>query len=164
MLAKIQQTEKDHLATFTRQLRHSVEAVWAMLTDNEKLSLWFPELRVKDLRAGGVIQFNMPDGTAIDMKITDFNALSVLEYTWGEDLVRFELYPEPNGTKLLLKETIHKITDHTPKDLAGWHVCLDVIAALLDNQRIEDRKEVWKKWYDNYRKLVERATGGSSSG
>ena len=52
---------------------------------------------------------------------------------WGEDRVRFE-YPEAEGCRLVLIETITKITDHTPKDIAGWDVCLDAIEALLDGR------------------------------
>lgn len=150
MLASIQKLEEGFLAIFERHLPHSVEDVWAMLTDNDKIPLWFPELRVQDLREGGIIQFSMPDGSAIDMIIIDYKTLSVLEYTWGEDLVRFELSPQAEGTYLVLKETIHKITDHTPKDLAGWHVCLNVIEVLLNGKSIDNLKEEWEKWYEQY--------------
>lgn len=154
MLAKLQKVEEGYRATFDRHLPQPIDDVWVMLTDNDKLPLWFSELKVKDLRVGGIIEFNMPDGSTIDMEITDFKARSILEYTWGEDLVRFELSPEAEGTHLILTETIYNITDHTSKDLAGWHVCLDVIAAILDGRKIESRKEEWKKWYEQYTQAV----------
>jgi hypothetical protein len=81
---------------------------------------------------------------------------SILEYTWAEDLVRFELNPEIDGCKLVLNEKLTKITDHTPRDLAGWHVCLDVINALLDGQTIESRKDEWQKWYEKYSEAIEK--------
>jgi hypothetical protein len=56
---------------------------------------------------------------------------------------------------LLLIEKITKITSHTPKDLAGWHVCLDVIEALLDDRTLESREVEWKAWFDKYQKHVE---------
>ncbi|GIO05017.1 hypothetical protein J31TS6_10450 [Brevibacillus reuszeri] len=155
MLADIQKTDEGFTARFERQLKHSVESVWAYLTENEKLATWFSELSVDDLREGGSIKFDMQDGTFEEMKITALQTYSVLEYTWGEDLVRFELYPEAEGCLLVLKEYITKLTSHTPRDLAGWHVCLDVIAALLDEREIPSRQEEWKKWYEQYVKAVE---------
>ncbi|QQZ09683.1 SRPBCC family protein [Heyndrickxia vini] len=156
MLASIQKVEDHYVAKFERQLQHPVEKVWAMLTDNQKLSKWFSELRVKDLRKGGMMLFDMQDGTFEEMEITEFEMYSILEYTWAEDNVRFELYKEQDGCLLILNETINKMTNHTPKDLAGWHVCLDVISALLDGRTIESRKNEWEKWYVKYIQLTER--------
>ncbi|MGG1679849.1 SRPBCC family protein [Neobacillus sp. NRS-1170] len=156
MLAEIKKDGNGYIANFERHLNHSVEDVWSYLTDNDKLPKWFPELRVDELREGGVIKFNMGDGTFIEMKITELKMQSILEYTWAEDLVRFELYPENEGCKLVLNEKLTKITAHTPRDLAGWHVCLDVIHALLDGRTIESRKDEWQKWYDKYSESVEK--------
>lgn len=154
MLAVIQKVENGYTARFERQLTHSVETVWSMLTDNEKLFHWFSELRVEDLREGGMIKFDMQDGTFIDMEVLELRIYSVLEYTWGEDIVRFELYSEPVGCRLVLIEKLSKITDHTSKDLAGWHVCLDVIHALLDGRTTDFRQAEWKKWYEKYKEAV----------
>jgi uncharacterized protein YndB with AHSA1/START domain len=142
--------ENGHIARFERRLKHSVEKVWSSLTENEELSKWFSELRIDDLREGGIIKFDMQDGSFEEMTILELKINSVLEYTWGEDIVRFELYPEAGGCRLVLIEKIKTITNHTPKDLAGWHVCLDVINALLDGRTIEFREEEWKNWYEEY--------------
>src|SRR4051794_36156679 len=123
MLALIEEVKNGYSARFERHLQHSIEEVWSWLTENEKLAKWFSELRVDELREGGVIKFDMQDGSFEDMEILELKMYSVLEYTWGEDIVRFELDPEPEGCQLVLKETIKRITDHTPRDLAGWHVC-----------------------------------------
>lgn len=156
MLAIIQPAKSGFKATFERYYGHAVEDVWAYLTDNEKLKQWFAELHVEELREGGVIKFDMQDGTFEEMAITSFAAGSVLAYTWGEDHVRFELFPEPKGCKLLLIEEIARITSHTPRDLAGWHVCLEVIRELLDGQPVEPRKPQWEGWYEQYKALTER--------
>ncbi|GAA3403383.1 SRPBCC family protein [Paenibacillus hodogayensis] len=155
MLAVLQQTGDGYVARFERHLKHPVEKVWSFLTENDKLKKWFSELHVDELREGGVIRFDMQDGTFEEMKILDFRLHSVLEYTWGEDRVRFELYPEPDGCRLVLIETITEITDHTPKDLAGWHVCLDVVEALLDDRTLDSRKKEWEARYKEYVQLVD---------
>ncbi|MNJ31584.1 hypothetical protein D3C77_262250 [compost metagenome] len=68
--------------------------------------------------------------------------------------MRFELYPEAEGCGLVFIEKLGQITDHTPKDLAGWHVCLDVIQKLMDGQTIEERYEEWKIWYEKYTQIL----------
>ncbi|GAB6929197.1 SRPBCC family protein [Paenibacillus sp. JCM 10914] len=153
MLAVVQQVGNETIVKFERKLKHSVEKVWSYLTDNDKLPQWFPELRVEDLRQGGKITFDLGDGTYEDIEILDYKEFAVLEYTWGEDRVRFELYPDPEGCRLVLIERITNVTDHTPKDIAGWDVCLDVIEALLGGKTIEARKDVWKVKYEQYVQL-----------
>ncbi|WP_028547500.1 SRPBCC family protein [Paenibacillus sp. UNC451MF] len=155
MLAKLQKVEKGYMALFERHFKQSTEEVWAYLTENPKLEQWFTELEVKDLRKDGLIKFNMPDGSHLDITIIDLEPHAVLAYTWGEDQVRFELSSEPSGCQLLLKEDITAITSHTPKDLAGWHVCLDVIEALLDGKTI-DRHAEWERMYGQYIQAVEK--------
>jgi uncharacterized protein YndB with AHSA1/START domain len=150
MLATLEKNEPNYIATFERHYPHSVDEVWAMLTENDKLKSWFSELKVDELRRGGRILFDMGNGNFEEMIITDFSDHAALEYTWGDDKVRFELSPEPNGCKLLLIETITKLTDHTPRDLAGWHVCLDVIGVLLDGKQVDDRKKLWEPLYEQY--------------
>lgn len=158
MLAVIEKEENGFIAKFERHMKHPLEEVWSYLTDNDKLPKWFPELRVEDLRDGGIIKFNLQDGNFIDMKIIDYKMFSVLELTWGEDSVRFELEQEADGCILILIEKLNKITAHTPKDLAGWHVCLDVISAVLDGRTIESRTDEWKKWFEKYTKAINEIT------
>jgi uncharacterized protein YndB with AHSA1/START domain len=155
MIAHIEKVENYFTATYERQLNHSVEEVWSYLTDNEKLPKWFSELHVDELRKGGVIKFDMGDGTFDELPILELKEYSVLEFSWWKDTVRFELSEESNGCLLRLIEKIHTLTDHTPRDLAGWHVCLDVIQALLDGRAIE-RKEEWKTWYEKYVKEIKK--------
>lgn len=156
MLAVIEKVEGGYIARFDRPLNHSVEKVWAALTENDKLAKWMPNLQVEDLRQGGTIKFDMKDGsgTFLDIEITDFIEYSVLEYTWGKDRVRFELYPKPDGCLLVLKEFISTLSDHTSKDLSGWHVCLDVLSALLNGITMEFPKGEWAKWHEQYVEAV----------
>ncbi|MBS4189513.1 SRPBCC domain-containing protein [Bacillus sp. FJAT-49705] len=143
-VSRNKKTDRIYLAHFERQLHHSVEKVWSMLTDNKMLSKWFSELSVEELREGGIIKFDMQDGTFEELEITELKMFSVIQITWGEDSVRFELYPESEGCRLILTEKIYKMTNYTSKDLAGWHVCLEVIKALLDGIAFHSRESEWK--------------------
>ncbi|WP_168121039.1 SRPBCC family protein [Paenibacillus sp. HB172176] len=150
MLAVVEQTNTGYTATMKRDFKHSAEEVWAMLTVNDKLSRWFPELRAMELKQGGTMRFQMQDGTSMNMDIVDYAEGSLLEFTWDKDLVRFELYGREAGCHLIFVEKLDKITDHTPKDLAGWHVCLDVIGTLLDGGQLESREKEWRMWFQRY--------------
>ncbi|WP_453993727.1 SRPBCC family protein [Bacillus nitroreducens] len=155
MLATIEKVEPNYIATFERHYPHSVGAVWDMLTVNDQLQTWFSELTVDNLRKGGRILYDMGNGNFEEMMITDLSDHSVLEFTWGDDRVRFELTPEQDGCKLLLNETITRITGHTPRDLAGWHVCLDVIGVLLSGKQVENRKHLWEPIYEKYVEAID---------
>lgn len=150
MIATLHQVENGYTATFKRHMNHTIGQVWAMLTENEKLEEWFSELSVDDLRVGGNFIFDMQDGTFEEMEILELEMKSILAFTWDKDIVRFELFPETEGCLLVLTEKINMLTDHTPRDLAGWHVCLDVIQALLDGNIIQSRKAEWESWYPKY--------------
>jgi hypothetical protein len=55
---------------------------------------------------------------------------ALLEYTWEQDVLRWELAAVPGGTRLTLRHTVEDkgwITRVT----AGWHLCLDVAERAL---------------------------------
>ena len=51
---------------------------------------------------------------------------------------------------MIFTEKFKTITSQTTKDLAGWHVCLDVIKSLLDGKPIDSREEEWEKAHSKY--------------
>lgn len=63
MLATIEEQSNHHVATFKRQLPHSIDVVWAAITENDKLQKWMSNLEIIDLRKNGKMHFNMNDGT-----------------------------------------------------------------------------------------------------
>jgi uncharacterized protein YndB with AHSA1/START domain len=153
MLAVIEKEDAGYIARYERTLNHSIEKVWAALTQNKNLEKWFPNLQVVDLRSEGIIKFNMNDGTgsSFDIHIRECKENEVLEYDWGDGWVRFELYPKTEGCQLELIEFIKALNDHTSKDLAGWHVCLDVLSDLLSGKEYaEFPKENWENWHKQY--------------
>jgi hypothetical protein len=58
----------------------------------------------------------------------------LLEYTWGDNDLRWELEPLGDGTRLTLW---HNIDRHfIAWGAAGWHVCFDVLDRFLAGQPI----------------------------
>lgn len=154
MIAEVTRTQQGYTAIFDRKLAHEPEQVWRMLTDNQKIQRWFAGLQIEKSGKDGYLTFDMGHGKFEKMAITDYEERKRLGFEWGEDHVLFKLTPEEGGTRLQLVETIQALTDHTPKDVAGWHVCLDVLEALLDKKGIERTLE-WEHWYPEYKRLFE---------
>lgn len=157
MLASLIKNDNVFIATFERTFDQPVEKVWSVLTENNQLAKWMSHLEIKDMRKGGLIIFNHNDGSGnfIEMEITDYVEQSVIEFEWGNDIVRFEVHPTETGSVLLLKEFIKDLTDHTPKDLAGWHMCLNIFNDVVNGveNQMPDNNE-WEKWYEEYKNLV----------
>jgi uncharacterized protein YndB with AHSA1/START domain len=118
---------------FTRELRHDAETVWKAITEPEHLKAWFPDRVTGEWTVGGELVFS-PDSAVIadfrgQVRVVDSPRL--LEFTWGPDLLRFEIEPHGDGCTLTLLDTFDE-QGKAARDAAGWHVCVDQLAAELD--------------------------------
>ncbi|MGC4856838.1 SRPBCC family protein [Micromonospora sp. DT4] len=123
---------------FVRDLRHPPAAVWAALTDPAQLAQWAPFLVDRDLGSPGAAVLTLVDGgTSVEQtaEVRRAEPPHLLEYTWGDDLLRWELTPSDSGTRLTLR---HTVADRgaLPMVAAGWHLCLDVADRLLDGDPV----------------------------
>jgi uncharacterized protein YndB with AHSA1/START domain len=123
---------------FVRLLRHGPERVWEALTDPVQVAQWAPYTTDRDLGSVGDATLTMVDGDVgqeLGASVTRAERPRVLEYTWGEDRLRWELAPEGSGTRLTLRHTVAG-KEWLAKAAAGWHLCLDVAERLLDGEPI----------------------------
>jgi uncharacterized protein YndB with AHSA1/START domain len=123
---------------FVRELRHPPEKVWAALTDPAQLREWSPFVADRDLGHTGDAVLTMIDGdTSEDLPgvVRRAEPVTILEYTWGTDVLRWELAATDSGTRLTLRHTMDD-RDGLPKVAAGWHLCLVVAERLLDGRPI----------------------------
>ena len=124
---------------FVRELRHPPAKVWQALTDPRELAKWAPFDPDRDLGTPGPAALTMAGGSApeppLPSTVVRAEAPKLLEYTWGEDLLRWELAPTASGTRLTLS---HTMGDRTwlPKTAAGWQICLDVAEQALSGESI----------------------------
>ena len=116
--------------TFTRRLAHPVEQVWRAVTEPEHLAAWFPQQIIGERRAGAPLRFVSPAGDGFDGEMLAFQPPTLLELTWGGDRLRIELRPDGPGTVLTLTDTFGEL-GKAARDAAGWHECLDRLAASL---------------------------------
>lgn len=58
----------------------------------------------------------------------------LLELRWGrEDILRFELRPDGDGTRLTFTHTFGELGKAT-HDASGWHECFELLDCKLDGQ------------------------------
>jgi uncharacterized protein YndB with AHSA1/START domain len=139
-LAEVTYQEDDGRWTvaFVRDLRQPPEKVWAALTEPEQVGRWAPFTAGRDLGRTGEATLTMVDGDSpydLPATVHTARAPTLLEYSWGDDLLRWELTPTATGTRLTLRHTVQG-RDWMPKVAAGWHLCLVVAERLLDGQPI----------------------------
>jgi uncharacterized protein YndB with AHSA1/START domain len=128
MLGQLEQIESRWRLRFTRELRHRPEKVWRALVEPEHLDAWFPTTMEGDRVEGAELTFSFRENEVPSMhgEMITYDPYSVLEFKWGEDLIRFELRPESDGTVLTLFDTFDEL-GRGARDAAGWHVCLDLL-------------------------------------
>src|SRR5262245_20071754 len=90
------------VARFERSLAHPPEKVWRALTEDDHLAAWFPTTIEGERAAGAPLTFRHRDVDLEPMsgEVRACEPPSLLELTWGEDVLRFELSPEGDGTAL----------------------------------------------------------------
>jgi uncharacterized protein YndB with AHSA1/START domain len=131
-----------------RQLADPPAVVWQALTEREQLRSWFPCDVIVEGGAwepGAAITFEFPP-EVIDMTLTgevlEVDEPNALAFTWGEEVLRFELTANDAGTRLVL-------TDEVPpsaaaRNAAGWELCLDRLAGL------EPAADAWRPRFEAY--------------
>jgi uncharacterized protein YndB with AHSA1/START domain len=147
---------------FVRDLSHPPERVWAALTDPTQLREWSPFTADRDLGRTGDATLTMIDGEVTE----DLPALvgraerpTALEYSWGTDLLRWELMAAESGTRLTLRHTVQD-PEWVPKVAAGWHICLDVAERFLDGNPVgaivgeNARNYGWDELHDAYAEML----------
>ncbi|SCG44749.1 SRPBCC family protein [Micromonospora humi] len=147
-----------------RELRHPPEKVWAALTDPGQLAEWAPFLADRDLGRPGDATLSTVDGDRTHpapATVLRADRPSVLEHTWGDGLLRWDLNPTGAGTTLTLRHRIDR-PDLAPMVAAGWHLCLDVAGHLLDGDPVgpirgaEAKDFGWAELRDAYAERLDR--------
>ncbi|HEY0000448.1 MAG TPA: SRPBCC family protein [Actinoplanes sp.] len=123
---------------FIRDLRHPPAVVWTALTDPAELDRWAPFAAPHDLGKTGETTLTMVDGDErVDLPATVLRAEPpvLLEYTWADDRLRWDLEPTAAGTRLTLHHTLAE-PGMQAMVAAGWHLCAEVLRRLLDGDPV----------------------------
>jgi uncharacterized protein YndB with AHSA1/START domain len=136
--AKLEEVDGRAALRFERALPHPPERVWRALTDVDEQGAWHPTPARIEPRVGGAVEWRTERFEHWEPgEVTAYEPPRLLAYTWSKeespdpDLLRWELRPHDEGCLLIL---VHSFGDRlkAARDGAGWHVCLDSLAASLD--------------------------------
>ncbi len=148
----LEQTNRGPRLRFERRLGHPLEQVWRAITQPEHLAAWFPDRIVVDRwEVGAPLRFHgapVPGGS-FDGEVRAFEPQRMWEIRWGTDIVRLEIEPDGDGTKLTLFDTIDQV-GKAARDAAGWHACLDRLEHHLDGTPLPEAVERWQAVHQGY--------------
>ena len=107
MLGTLEQASTGWRLRFTRELAHPADRVWRAVTEAEHLRAWFPMRIHGDWVVGSPLTFSDPDGRGLEFtgKVLVYQPPSVLEFSWGPDVLRLEIEPRGAGCTLTLLDT-----------------------------------------------------------
>jgi len=157
--AQVRSDGEKRTLILVRELRHPREKVWQALTNPAHLHEWAPfdadaslatpgatvklttvgaptpritETRVTETRVTEtrVTETRVTETRVTETKVTRADAPHLLEYNWGGFNMRWELESMGDGTRLTLWTNIGP--RFISMGAAGWHICFDVLAHLLD--------------------------------
>jgi uncharacterized protein YndB with AHSA1/START domain len=135
--ARVQKDGDKWTLILVREIRHAPATVWQALTDPAHLSEWAPFDADRNLAAVGPIKFSMvgsPKSQVFHTTVKRADPPSLLEYSWGDSDLRWELAPVDGGTRLTLWHNIDR--RFIAWGAAGWHICFDVLERLLGGEPI----------------------------
>ena len=141
-----------------RVVPHPPARVWTALTDPDHLAQWGPFETERPLTSTGPVRLTTRDSG--EAKPSDERVLAVepetlVEYSWGSDVLRWEVHPHEDGARLVLR---HRFPDRAeaPSYAAGWQLCLQSLAELLGNGATRSRVGTsapaygWQELHDKY--------------
>lgn len=141
------------------RINNGVASCFKLVATTAGLQKWFGELEMGELSATGYLLFHMTETEKIKMPILEFEENAALGFAWDNDAVYFQFVPlSENETQLIFTEEITQVTEHTPRDLAGWTLCLEAFKKAAEGESYTFDKAKFEVLYRDYqKKLVDAA-------
>lgn len=138
--------------------------MWAAITDPAQLEQWFPtSVEFSGLRPGAAIDFRFAQDAYPPMtgEVREVDAPHRLAFTWGDDVLTFELADQQDGSacRLAFEVALDSATK-AARDSAGWDNCLDMLEEVVDGGTPERPylSGKWRRYYEEYKRLGLPAT------
>jgi len=157
--AEVRKEGEKWTLVLVRDLRHPPTKVWKALTDPAELREWAPFDADRNLGITGPAKLTTvgsPTPQVSESKVKRAEAPRLLEYSWGDNEMRWELTPHAGGTRLTLWHNIDR--RYVAMGAAGWHICFDVLDRFLADDPIgrivagEAMKFGWQRLNAEYAK------------
>ena len=163
---RLEQAGEQWQLVFTRHLLHPPSKVWRAITEADHVSQWFPADILGDRRAGAALRFvfREDEGPELPGEMRIFEPEALLEFTWSDEVMRFELSDDGHGGTVLRFVNTFADLGKAARDAAGWHSCLDVLEAMLDGTKPPEER--WNDVHPHYVAVFppEAATVGPPEG
>jgi uncharacterized protein YndB with AHSA1/START domain len=125
--------------------------------DRDQLRSWFPcDVVVEGGHWTVEAAISFPfSPEVIDMTLTGevlvVDEPHLLAFSWGDEILRFELSPEDGGTRLVLLDELP--AGAAARNAAGWDECLDRLAGL------DSGSNAWQPRFEAYSAAFESVIG-----
>jgi uncharacterized protein YndB with AHSA1/START domain len=146
---------------FERRYAQPVERVWRAITEPDQMSAWFPSDVIGERATGAELTFDdasqraeadeageprRADGPDFTGRVIAFDPPRVFSFTWAGEVLRFELHPDGDGTRLVFTQLLsHRSV--AARNGAGWHGCLLALDGLLGEAvTAEDDASVYEEF------------------
>jgi uncharacterized protein YndB with AHSA1/START domain len=137
-----------------RELRHPPTKVWQALTEPEHLREWAPFDADKSLASTGTVKLSTVGAPAPQVSETVVKRAEppkLLQYSWGDNDLRWQLEPLGKGTRLTLWHNIDR--RYISWGAAGWHICFDVLDAHLAGEPLGRMVGMQTMKFDGWQRL-----------
>ncbi len=139
MDATLQRSGTGFTIRFERDLAHTPEKVWRVISERALLTQWFPCDIVGEWKTGAPLRFVFPDEVAgmvaeVDThgKVLACEVGRLLEFSWGTgSVLRMEIVPNERGCRFVLSDT-KSDPGILARDASGWETCLANFASVLE--------------------------------
>lgn len=147
---------------FERRYRHPIDRVWRAITEPAEMAAWFPSEVEGERAVGANLTFvddaqraaarevgepTRADGPLFTGTVVTYDPPKVFAFTWGWELLRFELHPDGNDTVLVFT---HHLSHQSvaARNGAGWHMCLAALDELLSAP--SNATSDWTRVFEDY--------------
>ena len=136
-LATLERTDGGGLIRFERTFPNAIDDVWSALTDPDRLADWWPPFATNvhvDLREGGTMSFDWPDGPQLEFRFLRISPPALLEHTHTSagSWMRYELDATDGGTRLRATYFVPEPDSSIERgDVVGGHYGFDRLEAAL---------------------------------
>ena len=126
--AEVVKEGDDWTLLMVRDLPHAPALVWRALTDPAELRAWAPFDADHSLAQLGPVTLTTvgaPTTQSTVTEVTRADTERALEFSWGDQPMRWALEPHQGGTRLTLWHRIDR--RWIAMGAAGWQICFDVL-------------------------------------
>lgn len=136
---RLVQTSDGPAVVFERTFEHPIDRVWSALTEPEEIRQWFVRTDIEPRVGGRIVEHHDHVGVSMAGEVTRFEPPRVFEHTWWADetagtimgKILWELFPtDEGGTRLVMTNLVLHPAGINGA-MAGWHICLDILADVL---------------------------------